>query len=233
MYKLIQKFNNSKEKNFMKKRSLLGMQSEVNHIASLLNIQSPKLLLVDYLQENKKENPVVRKSSDKLTSGIIHGAFLKSKNTMLLSRVLPVFDPHSHTFKIEEATYADQLYYVAYCLRKEWQREHKSTFENETSADIDADAFALAYAFTSPYLNTPADFTTALPLFALKDSLLFPFESDELKTNKYESRWEKAKKICNEYSFTTTIPLDDAKDFISKDNEIFYKSLMMLCGMPL
>ena len=182
-------------------------------ITDLLEIENTEIQSVDCIYEsNNQVMAQLEFNRDEIPADarFNRAYYLDNKNLILLSRKVPVADFETQTLHFKNVTEAENLYSVAHELRHVWQRKyHPDTYYNFNAigmeiindiAEIDADAFALAFLFSDRTSYTKADMPNTLEDVCLQATI------DGGK------RWTRAYEIAVELGFGKTEKIDDAKE---------------------
>ena len=184
----------------------------IKDIARLLDVEIPPIQKVALLYESEglvrgqlefRENEI---PEDAQYSGAY---YLDKDNILILTQKYPLTDFYTADINYVDLTDAEQLFHIAHELRHVWQKQyHENIYYKKNAvsyeiindpAEVDADAFALAYVFSK---NSP---------FTVKD---IPNVCEEIclqATADNGKRWSRATKLSAEYCFESTEKLEEVK----------------------
>lgn len=186
--------------------------SPIKEIENLLKIQSPKICSVACIFESN-EQVIVQKEfceEELPPDAKFYGAyFLDDSNLILLTQKMPEPDFETGQVHYRTISNAEKLYFLSHELRHVWQKKyHADKFYNynavgmevlEDSAEIDADAFAIAFLFSDRTPFTEKD----VPELAEEICLQATIDNGK--------RWSNAYKLSEEFGFGKREKIDSLK----------------------
>lgn len=201
-------------------------------IIELLGIQSTEIQVVDCIYEsNNQVMAQLEFNRDEIPADArFNGAYyLDDRKLILLSRKVPTIEIETQTLHFRNTTDAENLYSVAHELRHVWQRKyHSDIYYNfnaigmeviDDIAEIDADAFALAFVFSDRTSYTKADMPNTFDDICLQATI------DGGK------RWTRAHEIAAQLGFDKTEKIDIARSSVDHKKINYLIMIMKLKGM--
>ena len=185
----------------------------IKDITDLLGIECPHIQSVACIFETNEQIMAQRefRRSELPKDAHYHAAYyFDDRNLIILPRKFPVADIETQTLHFKTVKDAENLYSVAHELRHVWQKKyHPDIYYKHNAigmevindiAEIDADAFAIAFIFSDRTSYTEADMPNALGDVCLQA------KADGGK------RWKRAYEIAEEFGFKNTEKIDAAKN---------------------
>lgn len=210
---------------FSKKTSSLIIDSQVDHYihtaASILKVHIPSVRIVDVAFESYITGVgqiyAIPNIDPKLIPGdanFIGGHYSDSTDTLIIAAKFPTWPKPSTTPTFVDSTMPERLFIILHELRHVWQHtyHHNKFYQHnavgieciQDEAEIDADAFALAYIFSEQTPFTLDNFPTVLPSIKLQCQL------------NGGKRWLRALTLANEYGFNIGEKFSAAKEYFYK-----------------
>lgn len=194
-----------------------ALRKAVNDACHLLKINNPNITFVECLFQNELGTGITTLKSAKQTlhpADLIGGYADEKYDLVIIPLYAPVCNVKTLTSEIKKVSTADSLYAILHELRHVCQKEfdfdkyyaHNAFGFSEIindPAEIDADAFAIAFML-SQYTK-----------YSFKD---FPFSLNELHLQGSldgGQRWNRAIELAKEYKFDNLEQLEEAKNAIS------------------
>ena len=193
----------------------------MEEVASILQVEIPTIQNVDCLFESNYYNGQYNKDRVVIRMIELHegelppdasflGAYYFDKDNMFfLSNTYPMPDPASRQINFVRLSPQEHLFTILHEMRHSWQKKyHAKTYYKKNAvgmevihdpAEIDADAFALAYIFSSKTSFTPKDLPTSISEMRIQGGL------------DMGKRWARAKKLSKDYSFGESEKLTAAR----------------------
>ncbi len=195
------------------------VDSYIKDIASILKISVPPIKMVGLIYDQGEQrcavnNPDIRTLPEDVY--FLSAFFFDEENSIYVSENFVHID--SDLRKCDIKTTAEHVYTIAHELRHVWQKTYyknkfyqKDAFGTEVVndiAEIDADAFAIAYVFSNKTFFTPQSMPSMMNEVAFQCFL-----------DKGE-RWKKSRELSNYYKFGGISKIDDAENAIDKQSII-------------
>lgn len=190
----------------------------VEEITTILNINMPHVqkvaLLFEAYNPQYKQNMVMAQQelrqkeipADAQFSGAY---YFDDRNLIILTEKYPVTDFYTATTHYEDLTDAEHLFHIAHELRHVWQKKyHEGEYYKKNAvayevindpAEVDADAFALAYVFAKKSAFTVKDIPNVSGEICLQAT------ADKGK------RWSRAAKLSDDYGFESNEKIAEVK----------------------
>lgn len=203
---------------------LTEIEPYLQEAALMLDIVIPEIKLVNCLFDYNGSIQALVEFNENDIPEDAHflGAFYPDKqNVIYISMKVPNCDLDKKTKVFTDCTVAEMLFVALHELRHIWQKKyHFDAYYQHNAvgleiindpAEIDADAFAIAYVFSSKTDFTAKDFPVMMEEICLQAAL-----------DKGE-RWERAKSLSSEYGLGCNDKVSAAKNSI--DERIIKKYL--------
>ncbi len=190
----------------------------VKEITSILDVDMPEVhkvaLLFEAYNPQYKQNMVMAQQelrqkeipADAQFSGAY---YFDDRNLIILTEKYPVTDFYTATTHYEDLTDAEHLFHIAHELRHVWQKKyHEGEYYKKNAvayevindpAEVDADAFALAYVFAKNSAFTVKDIPNVSGEICLQAT------ADKGK------RWSRAAKLSDDYGFESNEKIAEVK----------------------
>ena len=194
--------------------TLQSLQYYIHDLIDVLKIDFPDFCIVGFLFEFM-ENTIVQyefRPAELPPDAPFHslaGYTPDNSNTVHLAEYTAVPDKESLIPRYVQLSSAETLFTIAHEFRHIWQRQHHGDLYAENHAfgmaviddffEIDADAFATAYVFSSKTTFSPSDFPNVMELICLQGV------ADNGK------RWSLSYDLAKQYSFGDTEKISSAK----------------------
>ncbi len=197
----------------------------IKDIEDILQITAPNIMSTACIFEGYnaqyKQNVVMTQTEfnqDEIPEDAqyIGAYYLDDKDIILIGRKYPKLDHGSNTLQFKDLTSAEILFLLAHELRHVWQKKYAAeTYYKKNAlhmevvndiAEIDADAFALAYVFSK---CTP---------FTYEDVATISEETYLQATVDKGKRWKRVEEVSKEYGFDCTDKLEEFKANIDRDH---------------
>lgn len=209
----------------------MSINSNKKNISRILKIIAPKIITVAALYSTEKGIIAQRNLDDDTLQyqSMLGAYYLPETNVIYLARYGVKTNYKKNEVKLQKYTEAETAFLLAHELRHAWQKK----YDNDTYfaknangleiindiAEIDADAFAIAYIFGNQTSYTGKDFPTTLFEIFLQGTL------DNGK------RFERANNLTKEYAFSDLNKLEEAKKFVDQDELKLIATMFKLNGL--
>ncbi len=207
-----------------RKKDAMDIFPFIKDIEDILQITTPKIVSTACIFEGYnaqyKQNVVMSQTEfhqDEIPKDAqyIGAYYLDDRDTILIGRKYATLDYGSNTLQFKDLTRAETLFLLTHELRHVWQKKYAAdTYYKKNAlhmevindvAEIDADAFALAYVFSD---RTP---------FTYEDVVTISEETYLQATADKGKRWKRAEEISKEYGFNCTDKLEEFKANIDRE----------------
>ena len=195
-------------------RTVESLECFIKDLVDILNIDFPDFRIVGFLYQILDQTAFQYEfrahelSPYNLTTSMA-GFTPDDSNTVHLAEYTTIPGKTSLSLQIVQLSSAETLFTIAHELRHIWQRHHHNDLYTKSHAfgmeaidnifEIDADAFATAYVFSSKTPFSPIDFPNVMELICLQGAV------DNGK------RWSLSHELSKQYSFGDIAKIDAAK----------------------
>ena len=204
----------------------------VREIEKILQIEAPSIQSVACIFEyNNQIMAQIEFIRSEIPENVnYNGAYYLDENDLIIiARKYPKVDYKTQELKFKNLTLAENLFSIAHELRHAWQKKYHEDIYYKTNAvnlenindiaEIDADAFAIAYVFSKMTPFTSEDFPNHLSEICIQGKL------DGGK------RWERAHKLSYEYHFGNADKIDEAKNGADEEEVNYFVGMAKLNGL--